>query len=93
MVKNMILNKEQLHKLEGLAYWIADLHYIIERYGNNEPELQVCRQTINDIFNELDALKVPFSAQNIIICWAEDWRAYKSGYTANTLIKRGFTII
>ena len=82
------LNQEQYNKLSGLAYWIADKSYIKERYGDNEPELDRCHKTIIMLFDELDALKVPFWAQNTVICFAENWRRYKETYLRNYLEKK-----
>ena len=77
----MHLTKKQYTALEGLAYWIANLHYMRERYGKNEPELETCRKTIElCCFPDLDALHVPFWVQNSVICWAENWRNYKDTY-------------
>ena len=53
-------NTEQRRALEGLAYWIADANYILERYGVNEPEREIARKTIFSMFDELDVLRVPF---------------------------------
>ena len=77
--------KEQRDALEGLAYWIADNAYIIERYGINEPELENVRKTISMIFDKLDALYVPFWVQNTVICFAENWRNYKEKYLSSFL--------
>lgn len=86
------LSKEQVKALEGLAYWIADKYYIIERYGANDPECDRCHKTILLCFDQLDRLKVPFMVQNNVICWAENWRAYKSGYTVDLLKNKGYKI-
>lgn len=79
---------EQRRVLQGLAYWIADINYISERYGHDVPEITECDRTIKSLFDELDALNVPFWVQNSVICWAENWRNYKNGYlTENMKIK------
>ncbi len=66
------LNKKQFAELEGLSYWIADLHYMRERFGDDEPELIRCRKTIELSFDVLDSLGVPHWVQNTVICWAEN---------------------
>lgn len=75
---NCKISKEQFKELQGLSYWIADLNYIKEKYGENEPELQVCRETIEKcIFPKLDKLNVTFWVQNTVICFSENWRNTK----------------
>lgn len=91
-MKNRTITKEQLRELEGLAYWIADKNYIIERYGVNDPEVDRCHKTIILIFDKLDELETPFLIQNMVICWAENWRNYKEQYTRNYLKGRGVTV-
>lgn len=82
--------KEQKKQLEGLAYWIADASYIKERFGYDEPELKVCRDTLEkSIFPELDKLNVPFWVQNAVMAWAENWRKYKSEHMIDALAKKG----
>ena len=81
-------NTTQMQELEGLAYWIANRQYIIERYGNDEPELQHCDDTIRLIFTRCDELKIPFWVQNSIICFAENWRRYKSEYLVEAMKER-----
>ena len=78
-------SKEQKHALEGLAYWIADNAYIIERYGADDPERENVKKTISMIFDDLDALRVPFWVQNTVICFSENWRKYKETYLSSFL--------
>lgn len=83
------INHDQLAALDGLAYWIADLHYMREKWGENEPELQRARDTIEKCcFPELDRLGVPFWVQNSVICWAENWRNTKSEYFTDFLKRK-----
>ena len=86
------ITEKQLNKLMGLAYWIADLHYIREKYGADDPETETCRKTIDLIFTELDALETPFSVQNMVIVWAENWRAYMATTTKAFLETRNVKI-
>lgn len=80
-------NREQRLALEGLAYWIADYSYIKERYGYDDPELEVVHKTITQAFNELDKIGVPFWVQNHVIYWANDWRNIKSQYLSYAMKK------
>lgn len=74
-------NREQRKVLYGLAYWVANENYLRERFRDDEPELQRCRNTIlNCLVPECDKLKIPFWVQNTVICFAEDWRRYKANY-------------
>lgn len=86
-----IANKEQRAALLGLAYWIADSSYMRERFPN-DPEQQVIRETIHSLFDELDALRVPYWVQNTIICFAEDWRRYRSQYIDSYIKERRIII-
>lgn len=78
-------NKAQFSALEALAYWIADVHYIRERYGADDPEHEKAHKTVCMWFEELDRLAVPFWVQNTVICWAENWRRYKEQYFAEAM--------
>lgn len=71
----------QYNALSGLAFRIADNSYMIERYGRPavSNELKENHNTIIGLFSDLDRLGVPFWVQNTVICWAEDWRRFKSG--------------
>lgn len=80
-------NMEQKNALEGLAYWIADIEYIRERAGADDPELDKIRKTIKLCFSELDRLGVPFWVQNSVIYFAENWRRYKENYMDQWLLK------
>ena len=85
-------NQDQRLALQGLAYWIADVNYLRERYGDDEPELTVADQTIKLLFNQLDKLQVPFWVQNSVICFAEDWRRYKREYMDRYLETRNIKL-
>lgn len=87
------LSREQYNELSALAYWVADVNYMQEKFGPDEPELQTCRDTIEkSIFPNLDYLKVPFWVQNIVSCWAENWRNYTSNYLINYLKTKSITL-
>lgn len=87
------LSREQFKELSALAYWVANEQYIRERHGANDPEIQRCRETITkSIFPNLDRLQVPFWVQNIVSCWAENWRNYTSNYLINYLKTKSITL-
>lgn len=79
-------NKEQRNALEGLAYHVADVNYIAERFGRDEPEHEKAHQNVLLSFSVLDALGVPFWVQNSVIVFAENWRQYKSVYMRDWLL-------
>lgn len=80
------INREQYSALEALAYWVADLHYMREKWGDDEPELKHARDTIEkSCFPSLDRLGVPFWVQNVVVCWSENWRNTKSQYLSEFL--------
>lgn len=80
MLKFIAKDREQSLALEGLAYHIADLEYMKERFGRDDAELSGIRKTISLCFDQLDRLQVPFWVQNSVIAFASDWRRYKSVY-------------
>lgn len=80
--------KEQGRELSGLAYWIADINYLRERYGNSDPEIETADKTILLCFDRLDALGVPFWVQNAVIVWAGNWRNYIQYYLADEMKKK-----
>lgn len=80
-------NREQRNALEGLAYWVADVNYIIERYGANDPEYKKAHNSVLLSFETLDRLGVPFWVQNSVVCFAENWRQYKNNYIDAWLLK------
>jgi hypothetical protein len=74
MPKSYTPTREQRAELESLAYWIADRAWSRERGELDEHEDQRTNNTIRAIFDALDRLRVPYWAQNAVICWAGDWR-------------------
>lgn len=85
------LTQKQYNTLSGLAYRIADNAYMIERYRAKDTEVERAANhlTILDLFDELDKSGVPFWVQNAVICWAENWRQYKTNYLSDFLSSRG----
>lgn len=87
-------NQQQEKELEYLARWHADLQYIRERFGNNDPECEVSRKSIEFAFRQLDALAVPFWLQNAALAFSEDWRRYKSmNFWQYIASKPGYAIV
>ena len=80
-------NREQRNALEGLAYHVADVNYIIERYSADDPEYNQAHQNVLCSFATLDRLGVPFWVQNSVVCFAENWRQYKNNYIDTWLLK------
>ena len=87
------LNRIQFSALEGLSYWVANLHYMRERFGDDEPELKRARATIEKcLFPQLDRLQVPFWVQITVIVWAENWRNTKKQYLTEFLKSKNIFI-
>lgn len=85
--------KEQRKALEGLAYWVADENYIRERFGENDPDIKTCHDTITKcIFPECDRLNIPFWVQNSVICIGENWRKYKEFYFSTLLAEKNIYV-
>ncbi len=83
----------QRNELEALAYRIADIAYMREKYGNDEPEITVSRKTIEDcIFPKCDALCIPYWVQNSIIAWAENWRRTKAESLQYAMRQKGIIL-
>ena len=88
------LNHAQYKALQGLSYWVADVNYLRERFGNSEPEIQRANKTIIDCcFPELDRLGVPFWVQNSVIVWSENWRNTKKQYLIEFLKSKNIFVI
>lgn len=88
-------NNEQRREISALAYRIADLAYLKERYTPEEAkhELETSRRTLEEcIFPVLDSLGVPFWVQNSVICAAENWRGYLSGEYEKRLAERNIIL-
>lgn len=80
-------NKQQVNALEALAYHVADVNYILDRFGSDEPEYKNAHLNVLLTFETLDRLCVPFWVQNSVVCFAENWRRYKENYTNEWLLK------
>lgn len=75
------LNRQQYSELAGLAYHHSDLFYRLEHCPNlPEGERIRDRQNVEQHFNALDALGVPFWVQNVVLLWSENWRNYAAGH-------------
>ena len=82
-----VKNREQRNAIEALAYHVADVNYIKERFGSSDPEFKKADKNVLMTFETLDRLGVPFWVQNSVVCFAENWRRYKSEYADNWLFK------
>lgn len=69
----------QLKALEGLQYWIAELHYL-KNHKHTVHDENKARTTIEKCcFPQCDRLQIPFWVQNAVIMWAESGR-YQNEY-------------
>lgn len=82
------VTQKQYNALAGLRYRIADIHYQRE-HGADESEIEKTHKTILSLFDELDALKVPFWVQNQTIASVENYRRYYKEYTYQILERVG----
>ena len=83
---------EQMKELEYLARWRADLAYIMERFGPDEPEAQVSRKTIEYSFTMLDKKSVPYWLQNVALAYGEDWRNRERESFTSFLKRKGYGV-
>lgn len=84
----------QWAELEGLAYWIADNAYCIEKLPREEYEREEYNRhdaSIRASFDALDRQGVPYWVQNAVIMWAQDWRREASEYMDTALARRNIT--
>ena len=86
------LNTEQRKELDYLARWRADLAYITERWGKDDPETQVSRGCIEFSFRMLDRLQVPYWLQNVALAYGEDWRNRQRESFELYLTRRGYEV-
>lgn len=72
------LNNKQEMILEGMAYRIADINYLKERYKPEEVkhELETSRRTLEGLIKEADKESIPYWVQNIILVKYENWRLW-----------------
>ena len=82
MIKDTAISRRGFDELEALAYFIADMNYLKERYSREESsiEREETHKNILMVFAALDHEGVPFWLQNAVIASCEDWRTYKSKY-------------
>lgn len=86
------LNMQQLDALNGLAFWLSELSWTRQKYGDNCNELPKIRSTIDSCFDDLDKLNVPFWVQNSTIVWGEDWRRSNSEYFIDYLKTKNISV-
>ena len=82
------VTQKQYNALSGLRYRIADIHYQRE-HGASPAEIEQTDKTIQSLFDELDALHVPFWVQNSTIASVDNWRKYLDEYTYQALERVG----
>lgn len=79
-------------ELEYLARWRADLAYIAEHFGPDDPEADVSRKSIVFAFEQLDRLGCPFWLQNCAVSYGTDWREYKRMHFSGWLSDHGYVL-
>ena len=83
------VDQKQYDCLCGIRYHIAAKKKAEER-GADPADTEQIHKTICSLFDEADALKIPFWVQNTAICSVQDeWRRYLTEYTYQVLEKRG----
>lgn len=70
------LTAAQARELEYVARWRADLEYIRERFGADDPEADTSRKSIECGLDQCDALNIPYWLQNAALSFGENWREY-----------------
>lgn len=88
-----VLDMDARRALEYIARWRADLAYISERYGSDDPEADTSRRSIEFGLDDADRRGLPFWLQNAALQFGEDWRIYKSTDLFTWLTRRGYQVI
>lgn len=86
------MDAAQMRELEYLSRWRADLAYVTERFGHDEPEAQVSRKSVEFAFTILDRLQVPYWLQNAALAYGEDWRNRQRESFAHYLLRKGYEV-
>lgn len=87
---NFRFNDAIMRELEYLSRWRADLAYIVERFGGDDPEADVSRRSVRFAFDRLDKLGCPFWLQNAALAYGEDWRGRMQTDFPGWLEKHGY---
>lgn len=86
------VDQKQYNTLSGLRYRIADKGYQRE-HSAPDAEIEQTHKTICSLFDEADALGIPFWVQNVVIASVQDkagtWRNYLEEYTFQVLESHG----
>lgn len=87
---NFRFNDAIMRELEYLACWRADLAYIVERFGSDDPEAEVSRKSVEFAFSRLDRMGCPYWLQNCALAYGEDWRGRMQVDFPGWLEKHGY---
>lgn len=87
---NYTCGERVMRELEYLSRWRADLAYIVERFGGDDPEAEVSRKSIRFAFDQLDKLGCPFWLQNCALAYGEDWRERQQRDFSAWLVAHGY---
>ena len=64
---NVTVTKEQYKVLEGLKFWLRDLHFLNKYEGYTYSDKVPTKLAIKDKLNKLDSLGVSFMIQNKVL--------------------------
>lgn len=69
--KERTVTREQMKKLEGLLFWLRELH-MLKNYSasvQREYDIDRTKMAIGEKLIECDEMEIPFSVQNIVLCY------------------------
>jgi len=87
------ITSQQERILEGIAQWIADRSWYIEKYGCNTQDFEKYHDTIISLFEEADRAGIPYWVQNSVIVWAEDLRQRGREYIYQLFDRKNIIVI
>lgn len=61
-------------EIESLSYWMIQNSFNSELKSRDEIETARIHKTMDEIFNQLDRLRVPFWVQNAVLSYGRNWR-------------------
>lgn len=80
---------EQYNVLSSLAFHISNEKRAAEQSVLTRPDAAILRNAVLCCFDECDVLQVPFSVQNAVIAWAQEWRNTLKENCKDALARRG----
>lgn len=73
------ITKKQSNILSGIMYAAADIEYITEKYGPEEPELQAARRNLDSWLDDATYTGTPAALVNHALSYGSSWRRYIGG--------------